>query len=220
MHDVKKVTKDFIIKNIRPVLYKNGFRLSKPTTYVRERNGLLQEFYFRVEATRLRPWVSVRPVFDARNIVTFGADCICIKDTKSPYCGFWWVTFDDDKTVDIDKLERLRDSIINGIIPELDELCSLEKFIQLYNDNGLLFQKEIRFKGNEEIYYDFIENVVCNTGIKRMEIIIKDMVYELQILPKAVREYLESYKGKLVSDAEADIVFEEYCNIIRKVNNL
>ena len=72
---------------------------------------------------------------------------------KSPYHGYGWVTFPVGQTMEmteyeeqiLPQLDRLKNSIINGIFPELDEICSLEKLMQLYRDNGLLFQKRIQF---------------------------------------------------------------------------
>ena len=64
--DFKKAQRELIRKELRPILYEYGFVLCGPTAYIRERGGLLQEFYFKVEVSKLRPWVSYRPVFDAR----------------------------------------------------------------------------------------------------------------------------------------------------------
>ena len=72
--DFKKAQRELIRKELRPILYEYGFVLCGPTAYIRERGGLLQEFYFKVEVSKLRPWVSYRPVFDARPIVSFGSD--------------------------------------------------------------------------------------------------------------------------------------------------
>lgn len=92
--DFKKAQKELIRKELRPLLYENGFVLSRPTTYIREREGLLQEFYFRVEVGKLRTWASYRPVFDSRWIVSFGTDSICVSDCKNPYKGFGWCFFE------------------------------------------------------------------------------------------------------------------------------
>lgn len=62
--DFKKAQRELIRKELRPILYEHGFVLCGPTVYIRERSGLLQEFYFKVEVSKLRPWVSYRPVFE------------------------------------------------------------------------------------------------------------------------------------------------------------
>ena len=56
--DFKKAQRELILKELRPILYEHGFVLCGPTVYIRERSGLLQEFYFKVEVSKLRPWVS------------------------------------------------------------------------------------------------------------------------------------------------------------------
>ena len=47
--DFKKAQRELIRKELRPILYEHGFVLCGPTVYIRERSGLLQEFYFKVE---------------------------------------------------------------------------------------------------------------------------------------------------------------------------
>ncbi|MDO4944724.1 MAG: hypothetical protein Q4E74_05930, partial [Ruminococcus sp.] len=46
--DIKKELRKKIRKEIRPILYEQGFVLNKPTSYIRETNGLLQQFYFQL----------------------------------------------------------------------------------------------------------------------------------------------------------------------------
>lgn len=53
--DFKKSVRELIRSELSPPLAAQGFVLSKPTAYIRERDGLLQEFYFKIEASRLRP---------------------------------------------------------------------------------------------------------------------------------------------------------------------
>ena len=49
--DFKKAQRELIRKELRPILYEYGFVLCGPTAYIRERGGLLQEFYFKVEVS-------------------------------------------------------------------------------------------------------------------------------------------------------------------------
>ena len=229
--DFKKEQKELIRKELRPVLYEEGFVLSKPTSYVRERNGLLQKFYFKVQTDRLRPWVSCCPVFDARDIVSFGTDSIVTSDSSSPYNGFGWVTLENWYIEDpvykyktftgkfIPRFEKLKSSIINGILPELNAIHSLDEFIALYQDDGLLFTRKMQYypKG----YYAFIYSVWNSRGRKRMEIIVNEMnSWDLRNLPKVVREYLETFAGSTLSDDDADTIFDEYCDKVRLANKL
>lgn len=86
--DFKKAQRELIRKELRPILYEYGFVLCGPTAYIRERGGLLQEFYFKVEVSKLRPWVSYRPVFDARPIVSFGSDGRTAQSMRTHIEGF------------------------------------------------------------------------------------------------------------------------------------
>lgn len=226
--DLKKAQKELIRKELRPILYEQGFILSRPTTYIREREGLLQEFYFKVENSRLRPWISYRPVFDARGIVTFGTDAIYVHDCLNPYMGFSWVCLEDWYIEDDERkynnyqnqflpaFEKLKTSIVNGVLPEINGIHSLDDFMHLYESNGLLFQTKIQSYTSADIYYDFISKVKRSSGKERMDFIVQEMEsWELQGLPKIVREYLESCKDFICTDEEADKFFYEYCNKIR-----
>lgn len=108
--DFKKAQRELIRKELRPILYEHGFVLSRPTTYIRERDGLLQEFYFSVQTGKLRPWVSCRPVFDSRCIVAFGTDSISMKDSMNPYSGFGWCFFDGSYSEDASSPIHVYDS--------------------------------------------------------------------------------------------------------------
>ena len=226
--DFKKEQRELIRKELRPILYEQGFILSRPTTYVRERNGLLQQFYFRIEASRLRPWITYRPVYDSRETANFGTDRIDVYDYSNPYTGFSWVCLEDWDDAErskrnfqgqfLPKFENLKQSIIKGVLPEMNKINSLEDFISLYETNGLLFQKKIRFYHNSDHYYKFIDKVKQSSGRERMKLIIKEMGdWEL---PKAVQEYLESHKDKLNTEMAADKIFDEYCNKVRIANKL
>lgn len=231
--DFKKVQRELIRKELRPVLYEHGFVLSRPTTYIRERDGLLQEFYFSVQVGKLRPWVSYRPVFDSRCIVAFGTDSIPMKDSTNPYSGFGWCFFDGIYSKDasgrlknyerqfLPRFERLKSSIVNGLLPEMDSLRSLDDFIRLYENDGMLFSSPIHVYDSPGRYFDFISGVNSARGKERMELVFSAMSkWGLQNLPKTVKEYLEEHIGRIDTDDEADKVFHEYCNKIRMAYKL
>lgn len=231
--DFKKDVRALIRSELRPFLYEQGFVLSKPTTYIRERQGLLQEFYFKVQENRLRSWVSYRPVFDTRPIVSFGTDGIYPHDCLDPYRGFGWVTFPDWHCRDtgrqyknytekfLPRFEELKKSILNGVLPELNEMHSLDQFISAYKSNELLFEKRIQTYMGADSYFSFISGVRYSHGMERLDLIRKEMEeWGLCSLPKAVREYLQALEGKRFTDSEADTLFHGYCNKIREANKL
>lgn len=231
--DFKKEQKELIRRELRPILYEQGFILNKPTSYIRERDGLLQEFYFRVEVSKLRPWISYRPVYDSRSILGFGTDGICVQDCKNPYKGFAWCGLDywysEDTALKyryfqnrfLPAFEGLKKSIVYGVLPEMNELHSLDDFIHLYQTNGMLFQQNIHAYDSPGRYFDFILKVRTTRGKARMDYIVQEMErWDLRNLPKIVREYLEGYKGCICTDDEADQIFNEYCNKIRIANKL
>lgn len=228
--DFKKSVRELIRSELRPPLAAQGFVLSKPTAYIRERDGLLQEFYFKIEASRLRPWVSYRPVFDARDIVTFGSDNI-YPPCRDAYRGYGWVTLpefhcgDAEQTyksyteIFLPRFEALKASIWNAVLPELNEMCSLDQFIAAYQSNDLLFEKRIQSKIGAESYFGFINSVRNSRGRERLDLVMKEMTEEWN-LPKAVRKYLQELEGKCFADEEADELFDGYCNKIREANKL
>lgn len=228
--DFRKNVRELIRSGLRPSLYEQGFVLSKPTTYIRERDGLLQEFYFKVEVNKLRPWVSYRPVFDTRPIVTFGTDNIYTHDCLDPYRGFGWVTLPDWCCGDTERIyksytekflpgfEKLKTSISNAVLPELNKMCSLDQFIAAFQANDLLFEKRVRSYTSAGLYFDFISDVRYSHGVERLNMVMKEM--RDWSLPKVVREYLQELEGKRFTDDEADALFDGYCNKIREANKL
>ena len=226
--DFKKAQRELIRKELRPILYEYGFVLCGPTAYIRERGGLLQEFYFKVEVSKLRPWVSYRPVFDARPIVSFGSDGPNGAKYENPYRGFRWCSIDYWYTEDdvlkekyyqrqfLPQFEALKSSIVNGLLPEMDAMRSLDDFIQLYESCGKLFGEPIRHYDISHTYFPFISGVNTASGKERMELILSEMGGTwLPTLPKIVKKYLESHMGGMDTDSEADRIFHAYCNQVR-----
>ena len=231
--DFKKAQRELIRKELRPVLYKHGFVLCGPTAYIRERCGLLQEFYFKVGVSGLRPWVSYRPVFDARRVWNFGTYMIPTGDFKSPYRGFCSCSFDQWYAADdvlkekyyqsqfLPQFEALKGSIANGLLPEMDAVHSLDDFIRLHESRGMLFGNPMDAYDTSRIYFSFISGVIAASGKKRMELILSKMSGSwLPALPKIVREYLAAHTGRIDTDSEADRMFHEYCNKVRTAYKL
>lgn len=218
----KRALRELINKEMTSILCEQGFVLSKRTTYIREQNGLMQEFYFRSEGNKLRPWITYRPIYDARPIADFGTDSIYTHDCLNPYRGFSVIFFegnsDNFQNQFIPRFEILKHSIINGVLPEMNKIHSLEDVIHLYEMDGLLFQKKIRNYTGSQRYYEFISKVNQSIGKKRMAFIIEEM--NGHELPKIVQEYLESYNDEIATDTVADKFFDEYCNKIRIANKL
>lgn len=227
--DLKKAQRELIRKELRPLLYEHGFVLCRPTTYIRERNGLLQKFYFKVEVSKLRPWVSYCPVFDARPIVSFGSDGqASAEEYETSYRGFKWCSInhwyaEDDMLKEkifqcqfLPKFEALKSSILNGLLPEMDAMRSLDDFIQLYEAQGRLFGKPIDHYDISHTYFPFISSVNTASGKKRMELILSEMSGDwLPTLPQIVKKYLEAHTDGIYTDSEADRIFHEYCNQVR-----
>ena len=231
--DFKKNARVLIRSQLRPLLYGQGFVLSKPTTYIREMDGLLQEFYFKVEVSRLRPWVSFRPVFDTRPIVTFGTDHIHTHDCLDPWRGYGWVTLPDWHCGDTERayksytekfipgFEALKASILDAVLPQFNEMRSLDQFITAYQSNDLLFGKRIQSYVGAGSYFVFINSVSHSHGMERLDLVMKEMEdWDFCNLPKAVREYLLELKEKRFTDDEAATLFVGYCDKIREPNKL
>ena len=231
--DFKKAQRELIRRELRPILYEHGFVLCRPTTYIRERGGLLQEFYFKVEVSKLRPWVSYRPVFDTRPIGSFGSDGPTGAKYEDPYRGFCWCSIDhwfsEDNVLKekeyqrqfLPAFEALKSSIVNGLLPEMDAMRSMDDFIQLHEFQGRLFGKTIHAYDGSGQYFSFISDVHTASGKRRMELICSEMSGAwLPTLPKNVREYLEARMGLIDTDSEADRIFHEYCNQVRTAYKL
>ena len=114
------------------------------------------------------------------------------------------------------QFEALKSSIVNGLLPEMDAMRSLDDFIQLYESCGKLFGEPIRHYDISHTYFPFISGVHGASGKKRMELILSEMGGTwLPTLPKIVKKYLESHMGGMDTDSEADRIFHAYCNQVR-----
>lgn len=215
--DFKKEIKELIRKELRPLLYTHGFVLSKPTRYCRECDCLLQEIYFKVENNRLRTWISYRPIFDVRDIVSFGCDSIYTN--KNVYAGFRWILMKDEETHKdcfdklLDDFKNLKISIREGILHEFDQITSLDIFLQACEQNHIFFQKEAQSYQGFPIYYEFMKNVHRSKGKRRLHMIVDAM--KGWNLPMSVRECLEDTELDNFSDTEADERFYRLCDSIR-----
>lgn len=231
--DFKKNVRELVRSELRPSFYEQEFILSRPVTYIRERDGLLQEFYFRVETSRLRPWVSCRPVFDTRPVVTFGTDGIYTQDCLDPYRGYGWVTLPDWNCRDekriyksyieafLPRFKALKKSIVNAVLPELGKMFSLDQFLTAYQSNDLLFGKRVQTYIGAGAYMEWISRVRYSHGVERLNLIMTEMEeWGFCNLPKPVREYMQELSGKHFTDEEADVLFDGYCNKIREANKL
>ncbi len=151
----------------------------------------------------------------------------------NPYSGFGWCFFDGcymkDSSVRLKNYEcqflprfkKLKSSIVNGLLPEMDSLHSLDEFIKLYKNDGILFSSPIHYYDTPGRYFEFILSINTAGGKERMELIFSAMSkWGLNNLPKIVREYLEKHISCIDSDGEADKVFHEYCNKIRMAYKL
>ena len=232
--DFKKAQRELIRKELRPILYEHGFVMCRPTTYIRECGGLLQEFYFRVEVSKLRPWVIYRPVFDARPIVSFGSDGPHGVRCEESYRGFRWCSIDhwysendawkekEFQSQFLPEFEALKNSMVNGLLPEMDAMRSLDDFIQLHESGGRLFGQPMDCYDHNHIYFPFIYGIHAASGKRRMELLYSEIMDGdwLPTFPKTVREYWEAHMGKIHTDSEANRIFHEYCDQVRMAYKL
>ena len=178
-------------------------------------------------------WVSFRPVFDTRPIVTFGTDHIHTHDCLDPCRGYGWVTLPDWHCGDTERayksytekfipgFEALKASILDAVLLQLNEMRSLDQFITAYQSNDLLFGKRIQSYVGAGSYFGFINGVRHSHGMERLDLVMKEMEdWDFCNLPKAVREYLLELKEKRFTDDEADTLFVGYCDKIREANKL
>ena len=225
----KNGVKKYITNEIIPILNVNGFRKISGTKYVREKNGLLQFFYFRVDKYKLRPWFYFLPVFEGYNgIVTFGADGINIQDCLSPFNGYANI-FNPDKRMDgeiseeeytnkvLPKLVKLKLSIQNGILHEMDNLDSLDKFVQCCKSRG----KIMMFDWADEHYFvDFLVPIYESNGMARMNYLLQKTQGFVEVYPKELRTFLEDECQITADDTSANQLFEKYCDLVRKTNKI
>ncbi len=225
----KNEVKKYINNEILPILNINDFQRISGTKYVREKGGLLQFFSFRVDKYKLRPWFYFLPVFEGYNgIVTFGTDGINVQDCLSPFNGYANV-FNPNKRDDgeiseqeynnkvLPKLVKLKLSIQNGILPEMDNLDSLDKFVQYCKRR----RKIMMFDWADEPYFvDFLIPIHESSGIARMNYLKQKTQGFVQVYPKELRTFLEDECQEIAEDTFANQLFEKYCDFVRKTNKI
>lgn len=218
--DFKKQLGQKIRSEIKPLLIEHGFVQSKPTHYVREQNGLLQYFYFRLEKYKLRPWVYYLPIFEPDSFLSFGSDAC--DDT-----GFQWIALGEFFNQDIQRqnytskvlpaFERLKASIVDRLLPEMDKMQSLAQFIDCCGAKQPIFgQAEPMYA----VHFAYIAKVYAARGQVRLALLQERMKQFEQVYPKQAVQYLKSQNSASLTEEQADQVFAEFCNQMRVANKL
>lgn len=207
----------YLANEIIPVLSICGFHRITGMRYVREKDGLLQFFHFRIEKYKLRPWFYFLPIFEGYNgLVEFGADGINVQDCLSPFNGYANVFCPDRRlggTINeweyankiLPKLEKLKYSIQNGLLPVMDSLDSLDKFVQRCKNR----EKIMLFDwGGKDYFLDFVLPVCESCGAIRMNYILQNAEGIVHAYPKELRTFLGEECQTVADNTLADQVFE------------
>lgn len=219
----KKEINKRIREDIRPFLVKNGFKMRKPATYIRERNGLLQEICFVIHKSNLRTWSSFMPLYMPwLNVMTWGTSSSYVdsefpdKDLLVGYDDVWVSDWPEEKTISdyenkaLPRFYELTASIKNAIVPEMDRVSSIEFFLDIVESDGFLWGRRTGRSAD-----DAIIRIGRQTGAERVKSIV-ELATTTRFLPKPIREYIISAEPDKMNDAEADQWFHAYCNYVRE----
>jgi len=142
-YDFKKALQKNIIKNFQPILYSNKFIKCLKNIYVRELNGLAQFVRFGITRNELEVWATYMPIFiRGVNVVRYGVEItgssgMDLLDGKY-YTSIRRNTNGFGQKVELQhyydeivpRLEKIIFSIVEGVIPQMDQMNSFERFVQ------------------------------------------------------------------------------------------
>ena len=164
-YDFKRAMQAHINKDFAPLLVNNGFTAYKKNRYVRERNQIIQIISFRLEKDRVKVHATFLPVFICEDTYSeYGIELTGWNGYKLLGGKYFTTLYEQEKVnkeiqyrnyreQHIISLEKIYLAIKEGIIPEMDKIDSLVKFVEKIES------ADANFFGYE--YFD--ENSVVNT---------------------------------------------------------
>lgn len=216
-YNFKKAMQDNINKSFAEILFKNGFKKYKVDRYARERDQIVQIITFQIEKDRMKVYSMFIPIYVSADyyleygIQLTGADGYRLLGGK-----YFTTLYEEEKKEQevqyknyCEKhriaLQKIFSAIEEGVIPEMDEIDSLKKFVSRLEQsdacffgnaflpakrNGWLYQYIVGIY--ECVYGDFNDGIRILKQIKTND---EAMIKSLEKLNFASREdFMISYK--------------------------
>ena len=150
-YDFKKAMQQNIKDNFKPLLLSNSFTKSGNSKYIREKAGLVQLIVFRIEKDRVKAFASLIPLYYPLDyILSYGIEITGSNGFKLLNGKYFTTIYESehfDKAIQLKNyyskhqinMQKLFLSIKEGVLPEMDRIDSLDKFIKLFDQNDPVF---------------------------------------------------------------------------------
>ena len=150
-YDFKNAMQQIINDDFKPLFLSNAFVKSGKNKYVREKDGLVQMIFFRIEKDRLIAFANLFPIyFPVDYFMNYGIE-ITGSSGVGLLGGKYFTTVYEpeylDKAVQLEhynnkhkpNMQKLFLSVKEGILAEMDKIDSLDKFIGMFDGSDPVF---------------------------------------------------------------------------------
>lgn len=221
-YDFKKAMQQNIKDNFKPLLLSNSFTKTGNSKYIREKAGLVQLITFRIEKDRLKAFASFFPLcFPVDYILTYGIEITGSNGFKLLNGKYFTTIYEPeyfDKAIQLKNyyskhqinMQKLFLSIKEGVLPEMDRIDSLDKFIKLFDQSvPVFFGYEFENAYRKTAYHKYIISIYSclkknfQKGIHELKQ-LKDQILEKELI-ECIELLLEP------EDGERDISYDKFC---------
>lgn len=237
-YNFKRAMQENINENIQPLLIAKKFIKYANNKYVREMDHLLQIIEFQIKKDTLKVFAIYIPIYlPWDGLLDYGIEITGSSGVNLLNGKFFTTIYEENKTdlvvqwqhykdEHIPKLNKLISSIKEGVLPEMDAINSLERFINhLQGMNVLFFGDKFDERQRNSITYEYTIAVYkCLIG--QFEQGIKELTSLKEFLDKTslsgpmaeiqryIKEILLSLKGESPNDFLYN--FNKLCNERRR----
>lgn len=232
--EFKKAVKQNIKENVIPLLKAEHFVACTSNKYIREVDYIAQFVLFRFEVDRMKAFAMYYPIFvPFDNILNYGIEITGSSGVELLGGKYFTTIFESgpsDKQIQfqhfqeqhLEKLNKIFLSFKEGIIPEFNEINSLDKFINKFEDEeprffGDRFRNVLRRRPVHEFILgvDYCLNKQFEQGVVELKSLVND---DAEDLISQCAKYLlfDQEDQSIVTKEQFVIRLEKICDYMRK----
>lgn len=150
-YDFKKAVQQIINDEFKPLFLSDAFVQSGKNKYIREKDGLVQMIFFRIEKDRLLAFANLFPIyFPADYFMNYGIEITGSTGVKLLGGKYFTTIYEPeylDKAIQLEhynskhkaNMQKLFLSVKEGVLAEMDRINSLDKFIEMFDQSDPIF---------------------------------------------------------------------------------
>ena len=150
-YDFKNAMQQIIDDDFKPLFLSNAFVKSGKNKYVREKDGLVQMIFFRIEKDRLIAFANLFPIyFPVDYFMNYGIEITGSTGVKLLGGKYFTTIYEPeylDKAIQLEhyhskhkpNMQKLFLSVKEGVLAEMDRINSLDKFIGMFDRSEPVF---------------------------------------------------------------------------------